>query len=88
MSLDEFWQSTPAELELISAARVKRLVQRAVIIGWYTAALTRAERLPSLASLLQESKNEEELTAERAEHAREFEVLTATRSNLRNGGQK
>jgi hypothetical protein len=52
-----------------------------IMVAWYTAVLTRIEEIPSLASLLQESKSDEELATERHQNQREFEALTAVNAN-------
>jgi hypothetical protein len=85
LSLEEFWNSTPAELRLISRGRMKRMNEFAVLVSWYTEALSRIDRLPSLATLLEDSKPQEELSGDRERHESEFEALWTSHQSARKG---
>lgn len=75
----DFWRMTMHETRLAMEAalwRDERKLKREIALAWRTAALTRAKRLPSLASLL--AGKAKRLTGrELARRRQEFKEMTA-----------
>lgn len=79
VTIDEFWHSTPRELQILSRARIKQTSNSAVFLAWHAAALMRIEKLPPLTELLGTGKASNDLATEREEHEREFDEVIAAR---------
>jgi hypothetical protein len=80
MSIDEFWNSTPYELHIITRSRHKAERQRLLFLAWHIAALTRTETMPSFDELIGEQKTPTELASDRRSNEEEFHNLVASRT--------
>jgi hypothetical protein len=85
--IDEFWQHTPRELQLLADGRNACERRWALFLAWHCAALARTERLPTLEQML-ETKAAEELAAERRVHEQEFADLLLVRARSKRGDVK
>ncbi len=71
------WHLTPRELRLAGQAYLRRMQREGLFVAWHVAALSRTDRLPSLAELL-DPPTDEELQAMREQDERDFAAMTAS----------
>jgi hypothetical protein len=81
MSIDEFWNSTPYELNLVTRSRHKAERQRLLFLAWHIAALMRTDTMPTFDELMKEPRTPSELELERQVHEKEFGSLLAALEN-------
>jgi hypothetical protein len=77
LATDAFWNTTPRELQLLTKAYWKRTQREGLFVAWHVAALSRAQRLPSLESVLADPLTEEELRIEKEEAEQVHREMTA-----------
>jgi hypothetical protein len=68
---------------MLARAYFRRTHRNALFVAWHTAAFSRAERLPSLQSLLADPPSEEERKADLDKRAREFREMVANSRRAR-----
>jgi hypothetical protein len=68
---------------MLARAHSKRTRREAIFLAWFTAALSRTQRMPTLESMLADPLTEEELRAEREEAEKVHREMTAIHERAR-----
>ena len=73
MSLKEFWQYTPREINIIVESRAEHEIEMQKVLSWLTAALIRTEEFPTFKEYMsKKEKQSVDIEQEREQLKREF----------------
>ena len=73
MSLKEFWQHTPYEINIIVESRAEHEIETQKVLSWLTAALVRTKEFPTFKEYMsKKEKQSVDIEQEREQLKREF----------------